>query len=77
MQKYLITGNRPLYGKINISGSKNSVSGVIPASVLSGGICRIENISMFSDVTLWLEILQDLGAKIRVINKTKIEIDAG
>ncbi len=39
------------------------------------GPCRIENIPQISDVTLLLNILQDLGAKVRFVNPHTVEID--
>ncbi len=73
--KYIINGGKPLYGSIDISGAKNAAVAIIPASILVKGVCRIENIPKISDVTLMLEIMKELGAKIRLINATCIEID--
>ena len=39
------------------------------------GICRVENIPEFSDVTMCLKILENLGANIRSINRHTVEID--
>lgn len=75
MVRYSVTGGRPLYGEIEIGGAKNAAVAIIPAAVLVNGICRIENIPQVSDVTLMLEILQEMGAKIRMLTKTTIEID--
>ena len=38
-------------------------------------MCRIENIPQISDVTLILQILQELGADVRTINRTTVDID--
>ena len=73
--KYLIRGGKPLYGEIDISGAKNAAVAIIPAALLVDGVCRIENIPQISDVTLFLSILQDLGANVRTINRTTVEID--
>ena len=75
MTKYVITGGKPLYGDIEISGAKNAAVGIIPAALLVNGVCRIENIPQISDVTLILNILQELGADVRTINRTTVEID--
>jgi len=40
------------------------------------GVCRIENIPQISDTDMLLTILTGLGAKVRYINKTTIEIDS-
>ncbi len=75
MKKYVIHGGRPLYGKVTISGAKNAAVGIIPAALLVEGTCRIENLPEISDVDLLLEILRDLGASVRVINRTTVEVD--
>lgn len=76
MTKYVIRGGRPLKGEINISGAKNAAVAIIPAAILVDGICRIENIPKISDVTLMLDILRELGANVRLVNSTCVEIDS-
>ena len=71
----MIRGGRPLYGKVNISGAKNAAVGIIPAALLVDGVCRIENIPQISDVGLLLEMLSELKANVRTINKTTMEVD--
>ena len=44
-------------------------------ALLVDGVCRIENIPQISDVTLFFSILEELGAKVRVLNRHAIEID--
>ncbi|MCI9290076.1 MAG: UDP-N-acetylglucosamine 1-carboxyvinyltransferase [Oscillospiraceae bacterium] len=75
MKKYVIHGGRPLYGKVEVSGAKNAAVGIIPAALLVEGPCRIENIPAISDVDLLLDILRDLGARVRLINRTTVEVD--
>ena len=75
MTKYLIHGGNPLHGTIHISGAKNAAVAIIPATLLVDGVCRIENVPQISDVTLILQILQELGADIRTVNRTTIEVD--
>ena len=75
LKKYVIHGGRPLYGKVEISGAKNAAVGIIPAALLVEGPCRIENIPEISDVDLLLDILKELGGKVRVINRTTVEVD--
>ena len=75
MKKFVIHGGRPLYGKIEISGAKNAAVGIIPAALLVDGVCRIENIPQISDVTLMLRMLQELGAKVKTVNRTTVDVD--
>ena len=48
---------------------------IIPAALLVDGVCRIENIPQISDVTLILTILQELGADVRTVNRTTVDVD--
>ena len=75
MNKYMIRGGRELFGEVTVSGAKNAAVAIIPAALLVDGVCRIENIPQISDVTLFFSILEELGAKVRVLNRHAIEID--
>ena len=75
MTKYVINGGKPLHGEVEISGAKNAAVAILPAALLVDGVCRIENVPNISDVTLILGILKDLGANVRIINKTTVELD--
>lgn len=75
MEKIVINGGKRLCGEVNISGAKNAVVAIIPATILAQDVCRIENIPNISDVTMMIRILHQMGADIHVINKRTIEID--
>ena len=75
MTKYQIHGGKPLHGTVQISGAKNAAVAIIPAALLVDGTCRIENIPQISDVTLILQILQELGADVRTVNRTTVDVD--
>ena len=75
MNKYIIHGGHPLFGEVTISGAKNAAVAIIPAALLVDGVCRIENIPQISDVTLFFSILEELGARIRVLNRHAVELD--
>ena len=75
MSKYIVNGGTPLKGEVNVSGSKNASVAIIPAVMLSDGICRLENVPDISDTATELSILYDLGADIKMINRTTYEID--
>ena len=75
MTKYVINGGRELNGEVTISGAKNAAVAIIPAVLLVNGPCRIENIPQISDVTMMLNILQEMGAEIKTVNKHTMDID--
>lgn len=75
LEKYVINGGNPLYGEVEISGAKNAAVAIIPAALMVSGVCRLENIPRISDTDMLLTILTYMGAKVRLINKTTVEID--
>ena len=75
MEKLVIRGGKPLYGEVNISGMKNSALPVIFGAIVSGGICTIGNVPDLSDISLALDTLRAIGAKIRFIDTNTVMID--
>lgn len=75
MEKFVIRGQNQLSGTVRISGAKNAAVAILPAVILSDGICRIENVPDISDVAITLKILYELGAGVRMINRSTFEID--
>ena len=75
LDKFVITGGNRLTGEVTISGAKNAAIAIIPAAILSDGVCRIENIPNITDVSSITRILYDMGAQVRTIDKSALEID--
>ncbi len=72
----MINGGTPLRGEVEISGAKNAAVAIIPAALMVNGVCRLENIPQISDTDMLLTILAQLGSKVRMINRSAIEIDS-
>ena len=75
MEKLIITGGTPLKGEVTISGAKNAAVAILPATLLINGICTINNLPDISDVKIYCEILEHLGAKITWHTKNELTID--
>ena len=75
MEKLVITGGTPLKGEVTISGAKNAAVAILPATLLINGICTINNLPNISDVKIYCDILEQLGAKITWNNENEITID--
>ena len=75
MEKILVNGGRPLYGCVEVSGSKNAALPIIYACVLVKDKCIIENVPNVSDIRHSFDILRGIGAKIRTLTRTSVEID--
>ena len=76
MENFVVTGGKELFGEVTISGAKNAAVAIIPAAILANDVVRIENIPQISDVNSIIDILDRMGAKIKVINKDTLEIDS-
>ena len=75
MEQIVINGGRPIVGTVEVSGSKNAALPILFATILTSDICTIENVPQISDVSLTLEILREMGAKVKEIDKNTFEID--
>ena len=75
MEKYRIQGGNRLHGEVEISGAKNAAVAIIPAALMVDGICRIENLPQISDTVTLLHILESLGARVRMLNLSTVEVD--
>ena len=75
MARYEINGGKPLNGTVTISGAKNAVVAIIPATLLVKGKCRIENVPNISDVRIIADILYKMGADVTNPEKHVLEID--
>ncbi len=65
MDAILIRGGRPLRGRVEIAGSKNSVLPIMAATLLAEGLHTIENVPALRDVRTMGNLLTVLGSKVR------------
>ena len=75
MDKLVITGGTRLVGEVTISGAKNAAIAILPATLLINGVCTLENVPNISDVKIYCEILQTLGAKITWLSENELTVD--
>ena len=73
--RIIINGGNRLYGDVYIDGMKNAALPIVFATILTKSKCIIENLPTVSDVILSLEILKEMGASVRKITPTTVEID--
>ena len=76
LDKFIINGGKRLTGTVNISGAKNAAVAIIPATILAVGPCTLFNVPDINDVSIDLRILTEMGAEVKIINKSTIRIDA-
>lgn len=75
MDKFVINGGTPLRGNITVGGAKNAAVAIIPATILAGDVCVIENLPNISDVSVISTILERLGAKVTHSGSSTLIID--
>lgn len=63
-QYYSIGGGRRLEGTVTISGAKNAAVAIIPAAILAGEPCVLENLPDIADVATLRHIMSRIGAKV-------------
>lgn len=75
MAYYRINGGKRLEGAVTISGAKNAALAIIPAVILSGESCLLENLPDIEDVRIVEEILTSMGADISRTPDGSMRID--
>ena len=74
MAKFIIQGGSPLTGEVEIKGMKNAATPIIAATLLTSGVCELNNIPRISDVEKMLEILISLGSDVKWIGVHTLKI---
>ena len=72
---YEIKGGQRLEGTVTISGAKNAAVAIIPAAVLAGETCVLENLPHIQDVQSLKEILEELGVTVDYTDGDCMRID--
>lgn len=77
MAKFLVQKSGPLYGEVEISGSKNAVLPILAAALLSREDCILEDVPGLKDVDIICNLLAGLGAKVdKNIKEHTVKINA-
>jgi UDP-N-acetylglucosamine 1-carboxyvinyltransferase len=64
MDKFRITGGRPLRGRVGISGAKNSALPCMAAALLTPETVMLHNIPYVRDIITQRRLLEDIGATV-------------
>lgn len=75
MSIFVINGKKQLNGEVEISGAKNAALGILPATVLVEGKCRIKGIPEIADIKNTIDILKALGTKVECLEDGSYEFD--
>ncbi len=64
MDKFLITGGKPLHGTVSISGAKNSALPAMAASLLTADRIALHNVPMVRDIITMGKLLAYMGVNV-------------
>ncbi|CUU02871.1 UDP-N-acetylglucosamine 1-carboxyvinyltransferase [Candidatus Kryptobacter tengchongensis] len=65
MEKFVIIGGKKLSGSVEISGAKNSVLALMPATILASGTYKIYNTPDLRDVKTMSQVLMEMGIDVK------------
>jgi UDP-N-acetylglucosamine 1-carboxyvinyltransferase len=61
VDKFVITGGKPLTGRITISGAKNALLAIMPATLLANGVYHLTNTPNLRDVWTLSRLMGSMG----------------
>ena len=79
MDKFRITGGRPLHGRVRVSGAKNAALPALTAALLTEDRVILHNVPRVRDISTLRSLLEDLGVDSAVTHEAhgnRIEIEA-
>ncbi|WAH35532.1 UDP-N-acetylglucosamine 1-carboxyvinyltransferase [Alicyclobacillus dauci] len=71
-----IQGGVPIHGETRVYGAKNAALPILAATVMVAGTCVIEDVPELEDVRVMMQILEQLGARVRWSGPGAVEVDA-
>lgn len=75
MEKFIIKGQKPLFGEVEVGGYKNAAGAILAATVLTGDDCLIDNLPLVEDTLNLIKILQGMGAKVNWMGQKTVNIN--
>lgn len=70
MARFIVTGGHKLEGSITVGGNKNAALKLIPAALIGDSPSTFTNVPDISDVSVMLELIKKLGAKVEYRDHT-------
>lgn len=74
MEKFIIKGQKPLQGEVEIGGYKNAAGAVLASTILTDEECVIDNLPLVEDALNLIKILKEMGAKIDWMGQRTVKI---
>lgn len=76
MSSFIVEGGHPLNGEIKIKGAKNEALEVICATLLTSEKVVISNLPQISDVRNLINLLGEMGVKVKYATPSEVEFQA-
>lgn len=76
MSSFIVEGGHSLNGEITVKGAKNEALEVVCAVLLTGEKVVISNLPQISDVRNLIDLLAEMGVKVRYITPSEVEFQA-
>lgn len=76
MSSFIVEGGHSLNGEIKIKGAKNEALEVICATLLTSGKVVISNLPQISDVRNLINLLAEMGVKVKYLSPSEVEFQA-
>jgi UDP-N-acetylglucosamine 1-carboxyvinyltransferase len=71
---FLIEGQKPLCGTIEVRGSKNATTPILSATLLTKRPCILHNVPRIEDVFVMIDILKSMGSEIEWIDTRTLRV---
>ena len=71
---FVIKGELPLEGEIEVRGAKNAAGPALIASLLTDEPCVIGNLPLIKDVLNTIEVLKSLGVEVQWLGKRQVKL---
>jgi UDP-N-acetylglucosamine 1-carboxyvinyltransferase len=75
VERLQITGGRRLDGEVRISGAKNAALPILAATLLADEPVSVGNVPHLNDVTTMIRLLTNMGVKVTLAEKKRVEVD--
>ena len=77
MEQYIIKGGKALAGEVTIGGAKNAALGILAAAIMTDEAVIIENLPDIRDISIQLQAIETIGAKIERIDRHTVIVCGG
>ena len=75
MEQYIIKGDNPLVGEVEIGGAKNAALAILAAAIMTDETVTIDNLPDVNDINVLLEAISGIGAEVDRIDRHTVRIN--